>query len=299
MRNGFRRQLAPLALTVWCAALAAVGSLITQWPLRLDDLHGGVRAALMLAVLAAFLLVLLQPWRPGYTRRLLRYRLVAPRAGAGAFLLLVVAVLVLNYGSLMVFTGLFRPEQVWVPVMEGVLGQPGGLAMLLVLVLFSAPFIEELLVRGRLQAGLARRWGLPAALAVSATVFAWLHGIPSLVPVYAVFGVLLGFTVWVTGSVWTSVSIHAAHNGVTLGLFLLARAAGVDAAAEAAGGAGEVAALLRTGGIALALGAGLLALALRQGTWPQLRHSGSLRWRPLLLVGPPLLVINLLPVAVG
>ncbi|MDN3516778.1 type II CAAX endopeptidase family protein [Aquisalimonas lutea] len=297
MRTRWWNQLEPMVLTAWCTALALAGSLLSQWPLRLDALHGYLRALLIVAVLAAFLLVLLRPRRPGFARRLAGYRLRAPRGGAAAFVLLVGAVLVLNYGSLMVLTGLLRPEQVWVPVLEGVLGQPGGAAMLLVLLLFAAPLVEEWLVRGRLQTGIARRWGVPAAIAVSATVFAWLHGIPSLVPVYFVFGLLLGFAVWVTGSVWTGVAIHAAHNGATFGLFLLAQAAGVDAA-EAAG-AEASAGMLRLGGTALLPGAALLALALRVGGWRRLRRAPGMVWRPLLWLAPLLLVLNLLPAVPG
>ena len=222
---------------------------------------------------------------------------VRPRCGPGGFLLMVLAVLVINYALLLLLTWVLRPEQVWVPVLEGVLGQPGGVAMLLVLLLLAAPLIEEWLVRGRLQTGVTRSWGVPAAIALSATVFAWLHGIPSLVPVYVVFGLLLGAAVWLTGSVWTGVVIHAAHNGSTLGLFLLAQAAGVDAgeAAEAE----EFAGLLTTGGIGLLLGAALLALAVRVGDWPRLQRVRAFAWRPLLWLGPPLVVINLLPVVAG
>lgn len=296
VHSGWFRQ--SLVLVLWCVGLSLLGSVLTQWPLRLDGLPGQVRAALMLVLLAGFLTALLRPWQGGYTRRLLAYRLVAPRVGPGALVLLVLAVLVLNYGSLSLLTAVLQPEQVWVPVLEGVLGEPGGAAMLFVLLVFAAPLVEEPLVRGRLQAGVARTWGVPSALAVSATVFAWLHGVPALIPVYVVFGLLLGFAVWLTRSVWTGVLIHACHNGMTLGLFLLARAAGVQPgdATEAVDGVGP---LLQAGGTALVLGGALLALALWLCGWPRRRPAEPVRWRPLLLVGPLLLILNLLPLLDG
>lgn len=292
------RQMEPLTLSIWCAALAVVGSLVTQWPLRLDDLPPAARPVLMVLALAAFLALLLRPWQAGLARRLTAYGLAVPRAQPGGFLLLLLAVLVLNYASLNLLTWALEPDQVWVPVIEGVLDEPGGLAMLLVLLLLAAPLIEELLVRGRLQTGVARRWGVPAALAISATVFAWLHGLPSLVPVYVVFGLLLGFAVWLTGSVWTGVAIHAIHNGAVLGLFLLARALGAEVA-EPPDAVTETESLLHAGLVALVLGTALLALALRVGHWERLRRVAGVRWRPLLFVGPPLAVVNLIPVVNG
>ena len=291
------RHVEPLTLTLWCAALALVGSLLTQWPLRLDGLPAAGRPALMALALVVFLVALLRPWQKGFARRWSVYRLGPPKASPGAFILLLLAIPVLNYGSIALYTALAEPEQVWVPVLEGVLGEPGGLWMLLILLLLAAPLIEELLVRGRLQYQVGQRWGVPAAIAISATVFAWLHGLPQLVPVYVAFGVLLGVAVWLTGSVWTGVIIHALHNGATFGLFLLATTLDV-APPDATEAAEDTAALLQAGGSALLLGAALLGLALRIGHWPG-RKSGPVRWGPLIWIGPPLLALNAAPFITG
>ena len=292
------RHMQPLTLTLWCALLAVAGSLLTQWPLRLDGLPAAGRPALMALALVVFLAALLRPWQKGFARRWIVYRLGRPRASPGGFILLLVAIPVLNYGGIAVFTALTEPEQVWVPVLEGVLGEPGGLWMLLILLLLAAPLIEELLVRGRLQYQVGRRWGVPTAIAISATVFAWLHGLPQLVPVYVAFGVLLGVAVWLTGSVWTGVLIHALHNGATFGLFLLATTLDV-APPDTTEAAEDTAALLQAGGLALFLGAALLALALRIGHWPGRKRGGPVRWCPLLWIGPPLLALNAAPFITG
>ena len=292
------RHLEPLTLTLWCAALAVLGSLLTQWPLRLDGLPAAGRPALMVLALVIFIAVLLRPWQKGFVRRCTIYRLGLPRASTGGFILLLLAVPILNYGGIALFTALTEPEQVWVPLLEGVLAQPGGLWMLLIMLLLAAPLIEELLVRGRLQYQVGRRWGVPAAIAISATVFAWLHGLPQLVPVYVAFGVLLGVAVWLTGSVWTGVLIHALHNGATFGLFLLATTLEV-APPDTTDAAENTAALLQAGGSALLLGAALLALALRIGHWPGRKSGGPVRWRPLLWIGPPLLALNAAPFLTG
>ncbi|SEO89082.1 CPBP family intramembrane glutamic endopeptidase [Aquisalimonas asiatica] len=292
------RHVEPLTLTLWCALLAVAGSLLTQWPLRLDGLPAAGRPALMALALVVFIVALLRPWEKGFAERWSIYRLGPPRASAGGFILLLIAIPVLNYGSIALYTALAEPEQVWVPVLEGVMGEPGGLWMLLILLLLAAPLIEELLVRGRLQYQVGRRWGVPAAIAISATVFAWLHGLPQLVPVYVAFGVLLGIAVWLTGSVWTGVIIHALHNGATFGLFLLAASMDV-APAETSDAAADTAALLQAGGSALLLGAALLALALRIGHWPGRHSGGPVRWGPLLWIGPPLVALNAAPLFTG
>ncbi len=285
------RSWRPWLLLVACTTLALAGSVVTQLPVSAQALPTGMRPLLVLVLLAAFLGALLRPGLAGWRRRCALYGLTAPRTGAGVLLLLIPGVLVTNYGALLLLTWLLEPEPVWVPVMEGILGQPGGLAVLTVLLLLTAPLIEELLLRGRLQRGLARDWGAPAAIAVPAVIFAWLHGTPSLVPVYAVFGALLGLAAWWSGSVWTAVLIHAGHNGATLGLFLAARAAGVKPGAADTAEAG--AALVPAGMFALALGGTLSGLALYAGGWPA--RARPLRWRPLLWLAPVLLILVLVP----
>lgn len=98
-----------------------------------------------------------------------------------------------------------------------------GVALFALLAVVLAPLFEELFFRGFLFRGLARSWGwLPAAV-VSAAAFGIAHlQLSVFVPLFA-----LGFALaWVykrTGSLWTSISLHALFNGISLVAWVLAR----------------------------------------------------------------------------
>jgi len=79
-----------------------------------------------------------------------------------------------------------------------------------------APVCEELLFRGALFGWLRRLLPSPAAIALTAAVFAGAHLLPTLFPVLFVFG--LGAT-WVrerTGSTLNSFAMHATQNTVAV-----------------------------------------------------------------------------------
>jgi membrane protease YdiL (CAAX protease family) len=92
-----------------------------------------------------------------------------------------------------------------------------GIALLAVVV---APLLEEIVFRGLLYPALrhlwaARRWGMRAAVAVTAAVFGLIHP-PAVWAPMAVFGVFLAFLAESAGTVWPCVLAHAAFNGLTV-----------------------------------------------------------------------------------
>jgi len=96
-----------------------------------------------------------------------------------------------------------------------------GLAAIAVI----APFAEEFFFRGYLLAWLRNAIGAPMAVVLSALAFALVHGYYLLHPGVQgwvntseifVAGLVMGFAVLRTGSVWTSFAIHAAYNATVV-----------------------------------------------------------------------------------
>jgi sodium transport system permease protein len=94
------------------------------------------------------------------------------------------------------------------------LGDPPAPLWVLWLVVGLTPALcEETFFRGLILSGL-RRWGPAAAIGISALLFGLAHGsIYRLLPTFAL-GVLLGYTVWRTGSIYCSMLIHGLNNGL-------------------------------------------------------------------------------------
>ena len=78
-----------------------------------------------------------------------------------------------------------------------------------------APVIEEILMRGFLLGGLSVNYGKPAALIISAALFALLHF--NMVQTLSAFicGLLLGLLYLRTGSVACCIAAHAGYNAIS------------------------------------------------------------------------------------
>lgn len=87
-----------------------------------------------------------------------------------------------------------------------------GLIGMLVMVGGLMPFAEELLFRGLFYRWLRERWGVSAAVVISALLFSLLHGIPWLVPALAVVGAVLAWVYEKSGSLWVAVLVHGLFN---------------------------------------------------------------------------------------
>ncbi len=157
-----------------------------------------------------------RPWRETLALRPLSGRFLFP-----LFLVLI--------GSLTVFSELYLVIQRVVPVPPAFeqalrellrLDGPVDLAATLVVAVGVAPFLEESLFRGVLLQGLARSRGAGAATVWTAAFFALFHLYNpwQVVPTFFL-GLVLGWLVVTTGSLVASVLLHAAFNGLSLGIF--------------------------------------------------------------------------------
>ena len=118
-----------------------------------------------------------------------------------------------GYGALLAWLG--------IPVIDVAakwtsLGSP---ALLAILACVAAPIGEEAYFRGRIHGLVATSWSGPAAIAVSAALFAAFHVLPQYLPITFLFGCVLGWLRVRRGNLIAPIVAHAVNNGV--GLFLL------------------------------------------------------------------------------
>lgn len=154
--------------------------------------------------------------RPGAGWSVLGFRPVDMRS-LGALLGLVAAVVLGANIIVRSFVHLPRTHDLFV------LGHhPRQVLLMVMLVLVVAPLGEEVLFRGFLLQGLARRWGFWPAAVVTSAVFAFAHVWPYLyVPIF-IMGLAFAWLFWRTGSLWASIAAHATMNATSLvvtGLF--------------------------------------------------------------------------------
>jgi sodium transport system permease protein len=91
--------------------------------------------------------------------------------------------------------------------------QPAPLWNLWLVLAITPALCEETFFRGLMLSGL-RRWGPWAAIFITAILFGLVHGsIYRFAPTF-VLGLVLGYTVWRSGSLFCSILIHVLNNGL-------------------------------------------------------------------------------------
>jgi membrane protease YdiL (CAAX protease family) len=98
-----------------------------------------------------------------------------------------------------------------------------GIALMVVVVVFAGPVVEEIFFRGLLFRSIEARSGVPWAIGASAVVFAALHFQPYLAPGLALFGLVAAGLVARTGRLGPAVTAHMAFNGATVAYLLSTR----------------------------------------------------------------------------
>ena len=95
--------------------------------------------------------------------------------------------------------------------------KPAALWKLWLMVALTPALCEETFFRGLMLSGL-RRWGGWAAIGITALLFGLLHGsIYRLLPTF-ILGLVLGYAVWRSGSLYCSILIHGLNNGLIVTL---------------------------------------------------------------------------------
>lgn len=84
----------------------------------------------------------------------------------------------------------------------------------------AAPIGEEVFFRGLLYNSLKRRINIPVAIVLSGLAFALVHIGPLAIIIIFPMGMLLAYVYEKTGSLWVTICMHAAQNGLTFALAL-------------------------------------------------------------------------------
>lgn len=206
-----------LTLVLW-VVLGAVAGAATLLSVRLlaepwlahhrADLSAVLIAEAYLCLLAALLLAF---GGPRGLRDQLGFRYTSAADIAVALLVWLAAIVVGAFLSAALAPLIGQPQSNAVSLLRQSF-DPLFIAVIVPTVCLLAPVCEELLFRGALFGWLRRLLPSPAAIALTAAVFAGAHLLPTLFPVLFVFG--LGAT-WVrerTGSTLNSFAMHATQN---------------------------------------------------------------------------------------
>lgn len=91
----------------------------------------------------------------------------------------------------------------------------------IVTLVVMAPVLEEILCRGIILESIRAKYGVVAALFLSAAFFAVLHGHPALAVNAFVMGMILGFIYIETNSIFSVILLHALNNGAAFLLIMV------------------------------------------------------------------------------
>lgn len=190
-----------------------------------------VPAGVLLSIVLGGLVLwryLLRTGQPGEAARQHMLRLRPLRQPTLGWTLAAVPIfLVLAWALSTVYFGLVPvPPEALAPF-EALTGTPLGRLSVALLAIGVAPILEEFFFRGLIQQPLEARWGAAPAIAFSATLFAAVHLLPWVLPLHLFLGLVFGWAVYATGSIWVGVILHAANN--------IAAVAGMRAMAEQPG----------------------------------------------------------------
>ncbi len=101
-------------------------------------------------------------------------------------------------------------------LLEQVLGADLNVFYVLLVVALTPAICEELMFRGYLQRQVERRLGVLWSIVLVGVLFGLFHLRPTQVLPLSTLGLYLGFSVWVTGSLWAGALIHLLNNGLAV-----------------------------------------------------------------------------------
>jgi membrane protease YdiL (CAAX protease family) len=207
--------------TGWQAVFVLAAMLVLVWPVAL--IENFFTMIFIQNLVMGALVIFVSRWSGaslhdlGLHRRDLGRNVLTGFLGGLALAFLIPAVLIL-----MKFLTGHEPELQ--EVARQLTGAPGGLRMLwpVLVISVAAPVAEELYFRGMVFPLLRARFGVDAAILVSALLFSLLHfSLYGLAPI-TIGGAVLAYLYHRTGSLVTSVIAHGTWNGITVLLTLYA-----------------------------------------------------------------------------
>ena len=169
-----------------------------------------------------FLFVLFMAWlhTPDVASYLRVRRIDGAQLGLAGFGLLTLLPLVSWLGQLNAQLPMPEVWRAWdeqqSALLEQVLGADLNVFYVLLVVALTPAICEELMFRGYLQRQVERRLGILWSIVLVGLVFGLFHLRPTQVLPLATLGMYLGFSVWVTGSLWAGVLIHLLNNGLAV-----------------------------------------------------------------------------------
>lgn len=92
----------------------------------------------------------------------------------------------------------------------------GAFVVNFVVVAVLAPIVEELTFRGLGFASVSAAVGPAAAIVITALAFGLAHGLVVALPILSLFGGILAWLRWRTGSMYPSMLLHGLFNGLAL-----------------------------------------------------------------------------------
>jgi membrane protease YdiL (CAAX protease family) len=146
-----------------------------------------------------------------------------PQSSRGTYLAVAVSVF-LCASALNVILQSIAPQSLAERFDEGrLLASVGGgwRGVLFAAVILGAPLSEEIVFRGYLLPALAGRFGIVRAVVGQALLFSLIHLDPIGFAPRLLLGLVFGWLVILSGSLWSSIAAHALNNGLSTLLFFI------------------------------------------------------------------------------
>lgn len=143
--------------------------------------------------------------------------------GTTAVLVSIPVLLLLSWSAGDVYTRFVRVPPESLDPFGPILGTLEGRLVISVFAIGVAPIIEEFVFRGLIQRSAEQKYGAATGIGVAAFLFAAIHLLPWVLPLHFFLGVIFGFAVYATRSIWAGVALHAANNTAAMITTLLGR----------------------------------------------------------------------------
>jgi membrane protease YdiL (CAAX protease family) len=196
--------------------LVLLGFFYVGTPLQLDDTKTGLLLT-QIFIIAGIPLLALRFWGIPIGKSLGLSRVPGPLTFG--LVLLVAPAVTMTAALAAMAQGMFMEvPQSYRELMEQIFSSQSGTGLLAAIVIFAVvPGIcEEILFRGFVLRGLGKRMSPLSAILWTAILFGAFHfDLYRLVPT-AVLGFAMGCLVWVTGSLWPAILLHATNNTIAV-----------------------------------------------------------------------------------